>query len=166
MIMEFLEAVHLTELESGLILLVLVLAGGLIYLRCRGVRSTEPRGHSIEFEGLKEWVKESELICETLSKNLQEKRKIAKRLMAQLDGKLAEMNDLLSRIDEKRPLPSEEIKSRDVHSVIVEMAESGCHVSQIARWLKIPEGEVQLVLDLKKFGHREDLQPQASVSRV
>ena len=166
MIMEFLEAVHLTELESGLILLVLVLAGGLIYLRCRGVRSTETRGHSIEFEGLKEWVKESELICETLSKNLQEKRKIAKRLMAQLDGKLAEMNDLLSRIDEKGPLPSEEVKGRDVHSVIVEMAESGCHVSQIARWLKIPEGEVQLVLDLKKFGHREDLQPQTSVSQV
>ena len=164
--MEFLEAIHLTELEFGLILLVLVLAAGLIYSRRKGVRPTEKLGRSIEFEGLKEWVKESELIWETLSKNLQEKRKIAKRLMAQLDGKLAEMNDLLSRIDEKGPLPSEEVKGRDVHSVIVEMAESGCHVSQIARWLRIPEGEVQLVLDLKKFGHREDLQPQTNVSRV
>jgi hypothetical protein len=164
--MNFLDAIHLTNLEFGLILLVIVLSAVLIRSKRTVTPSTEKVGQAINFEGLKEWVKESELICETLSKNLQEKRKIAKRLIAQLDGKIDHMNQLLGKLNEKEPHPSEEGKSKDLYPLIIEMADSGCHVPQIARWLRISEGEVQLVLDLKKFGHREDLQSQVGVSRV
>jgi len=164
--MSFLNAVHLTSLEFGLILLVIVLTAVLIRSKRTVVQSTEKMGQAIDFDGLKEWVKESESICETLSKNLQEKRKIAKRLIAQLDGKIGQMNELLEKLNEKGPPPSEEGKNKDVHPLIIEMADSGCHVSQIARWLKISEGEVQLVLDLKKFGHREDPESQVGISRV
>ena len=164
--MSFLNAVHLTSLEFGLILLVVVLTAVLIRSKRTVGQSTEKVGQAIDFDGLKEWVKESESICETLSKNLQEKRKIAKRLIAQLDGKIEQMNELLNTLNEKEPPPSEEGKSKDVHSLIIDMADSGCHVSQIARWLRVSEGEVQLVLDLKKFGHREDPQPQAGTSQM
>lgn len=164
--MNFLNAIHLTNLEFGLIILVILLAAVLIRSKRTVDQSTEKVGQTIDFEGLKEWVKESESICETFSKNLQEKRKIAKRLIGQLDGKIERMNRLLSKLNEKEPPPPEEGKSKDLHPLIIEMADSGCHVSQIARWLKISEGEVQLVLDLKKFGHREDPQSQVGTSRV
>ena len=157
--MNFLDAIHLTNLEFGLILLVIVLSAVLVRSKRTVTPSTEKVGQAIDFEGLKEWVKESESICETLSKNLQEKRKIAKRLVAQLDGRIEQMNQLLSTINEKAPSPSSEGKSKDLYPLIIEMTDSGCHVPQIACWLRIPEGEVQLVLDLKKFGHREDFQP-------
>ena len=126
----------------------------------------EKKGQTVDFERLKEWVKESESICENLSKNLQEKRKIAKRLMAQLDGKIEQMNQILNKAKEKERPHSEEEKTKDLHALIIEMADSGIHVSQIARWLRIPEGEVQLVLDLKQYGHVEDLQSQTGASGV
>ena len=163
--MDLLNAVHLNILEFGLVGLVFILAVMLIRSKRKVTRSTEKGGQTIDFEGLKEWVKESESICETLSKNLQEKRKIAKRLVVQLDGKIEQMNQLLSKLNEKEPSASEEGKNKDLHPVIIEMADSGCHVSQISRWLRISEGEVQLVLDLKKFGHRENPELQGGPSR-
>jgi hypothetical protein len=157
--------IHLTSLEMGLILLVILFAAMLVLSRRPATRPEKP-GQVIEFEGLKEWVKESESLCETLSKNLQEKRKIGKRLIGQLDTKIEQMNQLLEKLNEKETSPGQEVKSKDLYPVIIEMADSGCHVSQIARWLKISEGEVQLVLDLKKFGRGEDSPSQARASRV
>ena len=164
--MIFPETVHLTNLEFGLILLALVLAAVLICSRRKGIPSAEKVGHAIELGGLKKWVKESEWLCETLSKNLEEKRKIAKSLVAQLDGKIEEMNDLLNKLDKKEPPAPEKGKSKNVHSLITKMVDSGCPVSQIARRLKISEGEVQLVLDLRKFGRRKDLPYQVGGSRM
>jgi hypothetical protein len=164
--MSFLDAVHLTSLEFGLILLVIILATVLIRSKRKVIQPTEQVTQTIDFEGLKEWVKESESICETLTKNLQEKRKIAKRLVTQLDGKIGQMNELLTKVNEKEPSPPEEVKRKDIHPLIIEMADSGCPVSQIARWLRVSEGEVQLILDLKKFGHREDPQSQVGIPRV
>ena len=159
--MSFTEAIHLTPLEFGLILLVIALAVALFLSKRTGAQIRGKDVQTIDFEGLKEWVKESESICETFSKNLQEKRKIAKRLIAQLDEKIDQMNQALNTLKDKERPPSEEARSKDLHPLILEMADSGVHVSQIARWLRIPEGEVQLVLDLRQFGHREDLQPQS-----
>jgi len=163
--MSFLRTIQLTNLEFGLILVALVLVTVLILSRRKEVPSTEKEGYAIEFEGLKEWVKESESICETLSENLEERRRIAKRLVAQLDGKIEEMNDLLNKLDKKEPPAPEKGKSKDVHSLITKMVDSGCPVSQIARRLRISEGEVQLVLDLRKFGRHKDLPYQVGVSR-
>jgi hypothetical protein len=86
-------------------------------------------------------------------------------LIAQLDGKIEQMNQLLNTWNEKEPAASEEGRRNDLHPLIYEMADSGCHVSQISRWLRISEGEVQLVLDLKKFGHRVDAQAQVGPSQ-
>jgi hypothetical protein len=160
------EFIHLTNLELGLIILVLALAGALILSKRTAGQKPEKAGQTIDFEALKEWVKESESICETLSKNLQEKRKIAKRLVAQLDGKIDQMNQLVSTLNEKAPSPPEETKNKDLYPLILEMADSGCQISQIARWLRISEGEVQLVLDLKKFGGHEDPPLEREPSRV
>ena len=164
--MSFLRTIQLTNLEFGLILVALVLVTVLILSRRKEVPSTEKEGYAIEFEGLKEWVKESESICETLSENLEERRRIAKRLVAQLDGKIEEMNELLNKLNKKELPAAQEGKSKDVHSLITKMADYGFPASQIARRLKISEGEVQLVLDLRKFGRRKDLPYQVGASRM
>lgn len=163
--MTFTDSIHLTPLEIGMALLVILLAAMLIRSKRQEAKPADRLGEALAidqsgqrmgFEELKEWVKESESICETLSKNLQEKRRIAKRLIAQLDAKIHQMNQLADKLSEKDIPPAEDATNKDFYPVINEMADSGCQVSQIARWLRISEGEVQLVLDLKKFGHRED----------
>jgi hypothetical protein len=148
--MNVFDTLHLTRLEMGLLLVVIALTAMLIRSKQRP-RSADLLQRAIEFEGLRDWVKEAEAICENLSKNLQEKRKLAKRLMGQLDAKIERMGQLVERANTEESLPREEVKNKELQPVIVEMADSGCPVSQIARWLRIPEGEVQLVLDLKKF---------------
>ena len=163
--MDLTNTLHLTGLEIGLIFLVIALALALV-LSKRASPSTKKEIQSLDMEGLKEWVKESEAICESLSKNLQEKRKIVKRLITQMDGKIDQIHQLLQKVDEAVPIVSDEDKNKGLYPQIVEMANAGCQASQIARWLKVPEGEVQLVLDLKKFGHSEESKGSLGPSRM
>ncbi len=162
--MSSLDVIHFTNLEFGLIVLVLALTVAFILSRRAMTQKPDRVGQTVDFEGFREWVKESESICESLSKNLQEKRKIAKRLIAQLDGKIEQMNQILKRLDEKETLTSDETKSKDLQPLIIEMSDSGCNVSQIARWMRIPEAQVEFVLDLRKFGDAQTREEQPGSS--
>jgi hypothetical protein len=166
LIMGSFDAIQFSNLEFALLILVLALSAALVLSRRASVQKPEKVSQAVSFEGLMEWVKESESVCESLSKNIQEKRKIAKRLIAQLDRKIDEMNQALNKLNEKEPLPSDAGKNKDLQPAIIEMSNSGCDASQIARWLKIPEGQVQLVLDLRKFGDGPDRKPQPGISPV
>ena len=164
--MSSLDVIHFTNLEFGLIVLVLALTVAFIFSRRTVTQKPDRAGQTVDFEGFMEWLKESESICENLSKNLQEKRKIAKRLIAQLDGRIEQMNQILKRLDEKETPASDEATCKDLQPLIIEMSDSGCTVSQIARWMRIPEGQVQLVLDLRKFGDAQTREPQPGNSPV
>jgi len=114
--------------------------------RLAGARPASPRVHSVS-----NWVRESEKICETLSKNLEEKKEIADRLVMQLDEKIQTLQILIGKANQEPHPPTRGDGRRDLHTQIVEMAETGHDLSEIARRLQISKGEVQLALDLKRY---------------
>ena len=103
----------------------------------------EQRQPPLDSDQLKEWVQESEAICQNLSRNLEEKKEITKHLIAQLDERVQSLQAMLKKMNEEDAFPSQE--------KIVEMAEAGCGISDIARQLRLPQGEIQLTLDLQKY---------------
>jgi hypothetical protein len=105
--------------------------------------SVEERQPPLGAGPLNEWVQASESICQDLSRNLEEKKEITKRLIAQLDEKIQSLQAMLKKVDEGDAFPPQE--------KIVEMAEAGCDISDIARQLRLSQGEIQLTLDLQKY---------------
>jgi len=97
----------------------------------------------LESDQLREWAQESEAICQNLSRNLEEKKEITKSLISQLDEKIQSLQAILRKMSEEDAFPSQE--------KILEMAEAGCGISDIARQLRLPQGEIQLTLDLQKY---------------
>jgi hypothetical protein len=100
---------------------------------------------------LRKWAKESENICLSLSQNLEEKKAITKRLMEQLHEKIQSLYLSLEAIEEKRKSIREGEKEADLYGKVVKMVEAGYKFPEIARSLKLPKGEVQLILDLKQY---------------
>jgi len=100
---------------------------------------------------LREWAKESENICLSLSQNLEEKKAITKRLMEQLHEKMQSLYLSLEATEEKRKSLREGQKETDLYGKVVKMVEAGYKFPEIARTLKLPKGEVQLILDLKQY---------------
>jgi len=147
--------IHLTNLELGLIIVIFFLLLTLIQLNRVMVQSVKEGSQSIHFDKLKEWVEESEGLCEHLSKNLQEKKRITKRLIEQLDGKIQNLNQLLDKSNKKESAHSKDGKAKSLYPQILEMANAGCDVSQISRWLSLSQGEVQLILNLKNMADSE-----------
>jgi hypothetical protein len=96
-------------------------------------------------------LKESAWISQDLSKNLEEKKEIIRKLSALLDGKIRNLHHLLGKTaPEENPFPPDSSGS-DRHQLVSEMALSGCGVPDIARRLGFSKEEVQLILDLKKM---------------
>ncbi len=100
--------------------------------------------------GLEKWLTESKSLCETLSRNLDEKKEITRGLVRQLDAKIECFNQSLTRVEEK------EGGIKDLYPQVIDMARKGCDAGQIARWLKLSRGEVQLILDLQSYGEKTD----------
>jgi len=100
---------------------------------------------------LRKWAKESENVCLSFSQNLEEKKAITKRLMEQLDEKIQGLHLSLEAIEEKRKSMREAKKEADLYEKVVEMVEAGYKFPEISRSLKLPMGEVQLILDLKQY---------------
>src|SRR5512136_527391 len=80
--------VNLTNAEMGLICVegtvVLTFLLLMRYIRQGLQRSAGKRPASLHSNSVSDWVRESEKICENLSKNLEEKKEIADRLVMQL----------------------------------------------------------------------------------
>jgi hypothetical protein len=100
--------------------------------------------------GLEGWLAESKSLCETLSRNLEEKKEITRGLVRQLDAKIDGFNESLTRIEER------EGGIKELYPQVVEMAQKGCDAAQIARWFKLSRGEIQLILDLQSYGEKAD----------
>jgi len=150
--MNFLNLLHLTNMEMGLIMIeisvLLSLFIPLIYIRRNLNRWMGRWGPPVESVRIREWAQESETLCRGLSNNLEEKKEIIKRLMAQLDQKIQTLQTMLKKVEEEDPLRH---KVKDPDSRIYEMADGGCDVPDIARRLGLSQGEVQLTLDLKRY---------------
>jgi hypothetical protein len=145
----------LTSLESGLVIaegitLLLLL---LLVFYYKGVTRRVPHEHPSIWtsDQLRRWGKESETLCLDLSKTLEEKKAITKRLLEQLDEKIRSLNSSLEEIEEKRRSIGAGEKEADLRGEVVKMVEAGYKFPEIARTLKVPKGEVQLILDLKQY---------------
>jgi hypothetical protein len=146
---------NLTNIEMGLVLIEgsLLLAFFTLFISMRGmIRRSFNRNHpSLDSNQFREWVRESDAICETLSKNLGEKKEIAHRLLNQLDERIQTLQILLKKIDKEANFLPRDGKGKDLDGQILEMAEAGYNVSDIAQRLHLPSGEVQLKLDLRRY---------------
>ena len=143
--------VNMTNLEMELLAVegTLIAAFFLLWRTLRQSAGRKPAASSSPSLG--EWVQESEGICQTLSKNLDEKREIADRLVMRLDEKIQTLQILMEQMDQASPSSGRREEKKDLHTKILEMAETGFDVSEIARQLRISKGEIQLALDLKRY---------------
>ena len=146
---------NLTSLENGLaiaegITLLILL---LLVFYYKGAMRRAPREHPSTWtsDPLRRWGKETETLCLDLSKTLEEKKVITKRLLEQLDEKIHSLNSSLQEIEGKRRSIGAGEKGADLRGEVVKMVEAGYRFPEIARTLKVPKGEVQLILDLKQY---------------
>lgn len=102
-------------------------------------------------ELLKQWSKESEILSRLLSNNLEERKTLANRLIEELDKKIQSLNLSLEAIEGKRKSIAGGGKEADPYGKVAKMVEAGYKFTEIARKLKLPKGEVQLILDLKQY---------------
>ena len=146
---------NLTSLESGLViaegitLLILLLLIFHFKSVIRRVKKDHPPFWTSE--QLRRWGKESETLCLGLSKALEEKKAITQRLLEKLDEKIRNLHSSLEEIEEKRRSIGAGEKEADLHGKVVKMVEAGYKFPEIVRSLKVPKGEVQLILDLKQY---------------
>ncbi len=136
-------------ITEGMTLILLLL---MFFFFRRTLQKGQSRKPSIwTSDQLIKWARESEILCLSLSKNLEEKKEITKRLMEQLDEKIQSLNSRLAGIEEKKKSNPEGLKEGDPYGKVVKMMEAGYKFPEIARRLKLPKGEVQLILDLNQY---------------
>jgi hypothetical protein len=146
---------NLTSLESGLVIAegitLLILLSLVFYFKgvIRRVKKDHPSFWTSD--QLRRWGRESEALCLDLSKTLEEKKAITQRLLEQLDEKIRSLHSSLEEIEEKRRSIGAGEKEADLHGEVVKMVEAGYQFPEIVRSLKVPKGEVQLILDLKQY---------------
>lgn len=99
---------------------------------------------------IKQWVQESEVLCEKLSQMLQERKEIAHRLIAEFDLKIETLRTLMAEMDRKHPLPETGIPRRPQEEGVVKMAEQGLPFLEIARQTGLSVGEIQFIMNLRK----------------
>jgi len=136
-------------ITEGMTLIILLL---IVFFFGRALRKRRNKKPSVwTSDQLIKWAKESEILCLSLSKNLAEKKEITKRLMEQLDEKLQSLNLRLAGIEEKKKSIPEGVREGDPYGKVVKMVEAGYKFPEIVRSLRLPKGEVQLILDLKQY---------------
>jgi len=99
---------------------------------------------------IRKWVEESEIICEELSKTLEERKDIANRLIEQLDAKIETLRSMMAGMDRKMIPIAEEIPREEREVEVMELAEEGRDFSEIARQTGLSIGEVHLIMNLKR----------------
>jgi lipase chaperone LimK len=148
----------------GLILIeasILVSLAIIVLLIRRALRSTaskrkkgaskEQKSLYAKIDKLNELLKESESLSQDLSKNLAEKKEIVQTLLGTLDEKIRILMQVLEKIDQKDSILTSDTKGQEGGGEVVELAQSGCAVPDIAKRLGLSKEEVQLILDLRKI---------------
>lgn len=136
-------------ITEGMTLIILLL---IVFFFGRALRKGRNKKPSVwTSDQLIKWAKESEILCLSLSKNLEEKKELTQRLMEQLDEKIQSLNLRLEGTEERREFTPEGLKETDLYGKVVKMVEAGYKFPEIVRRLKLPKGEVQLILDLKQY---------------
>jgi hypothetical protein len=154
---------NFTNFEVGLILvegsIFLSFLATLLFLR----RRTNPawmkrvkgpdngKNLPVDLSRFQELLRETELLSQDLSKNLEEKREITRRLLETLDIKMIYLESLIHQVKEKEKMKPMLVGEEENRESILEMALSGCGVADIAKRLGRSKEEIQLILDVSKL---------------
>lgn len=145
---------NLTGMEAGMILLGVSLLVSIlimvVYFRrlfafLRGAGQLPKNCNQIN-----EWVVESDIAFEKLSKTLEERKEIAKELIAQLDAKIEKLRSMTMALDREMVPVAEEVSGQGLEWEVMKMAEEGRGCSEIARQTGLSIGEIQLIIHLKR----------------
>jgi hypothetical protein len=115
------------------------------------VASKEQKNLYAKIDKLSDLLKESESLSQDLSENLVEKREIVQTLLNTLDEKIQVLEQVLEKIDRKEPVLTVDGKGQEGGGEVMELAQAGCAVPDIAKRLGLSKEEVQLILDLRKI---------------
>jgi predicted transcriptional regulator len=154
----------LTDIGLGLVLIegtVLISLVIIILIIKRTLRSTsskrgrvaskEKKSLYAKIDKLSDLLKESESLSQDLSKNLTEKREIVQTLLSTLDEKILTLEQVLEKIERREPVLNSGANGQEGGGEVLELAQAGCAVPDIAKRLGLSKEEVQLILDLRKI---------------
>lgn len=148
----------LFAVQIGLDLLLI----GLFVYMIKQVRRPSQRGvagNTVEMtSAVTSVLEEAKAVAAQFDRQLKEKREIIGRLSEQLDNRIINLNLLLKQSDPGRggaeeaegPQKGQRPNSYDLQQEILSLSEKGLPATEIAETLGIVQGEVNLVLDLKK----------------
>jgi len=154
---------NLTNFEIGLILvegsILVSFLFTFLYLRKRvnpgwAKRVKNPgggKGAPIDLGRFQELLRETELLSRELSKNLEEKKEITRRLLERLDMKMIHLETLMRQVKENEKAQARPAREEENPGSILELSRAGCEVSDIARRLSRSKEEIQLVLDVTRL---------------
>lgn len=151
---------NLTDLEIGLILVegsILISFGILLlYVRkrmnpafSRRIRKGSPKSSTApwNWDHLQTLLKEAESISQSLSRNIEEKKEIARRLLEALDSRMDRLQKNVNGFPQGKNSVLEKRVSSDP---VLMMAADGWAVADMSRRLGRSREEIQLILDLQK----------------
>jgi hypothetical protein len=154
---------NLTGLETLLIVAqaCLLLSCLLIFLSLRkrispgwARRTRNPGGRNhlpVDLARFQELLRETEALSRELSRNLEEKKEITRRLLERLDGKTAHLETLMRQALAKENSRPQQAPEEENPGSILELSRAGFGVPDIARRLGRSKEEIQLVLDVTQL---------------
>jgi len=152
--MSFIELKSLLLAQIG-IDIIIVVAFILLIRRLKSSHKTKSFDKVVKiFERL---LTNADKIAGQFKEQLEEKHLLIRRLNEQLDKRIISLNVLLNRADillsrrrRKVGINEKPVSLDSQQTEIIGLAKEGHQADEIATLLSIPEGEVKLVLDLKK----------------
>ena len=138
---------------ASLVIIILIIKRTLRSTSSRRARATSREQKSLyaKMDKLSDLLKESESLSQDLSKNLTEKREIVQTLLNTLDEKILALEQVLEKIERKEPVLNSGENGQEGGGEVLELAQAGCAIPDIAKRLGLSKEEVQLILDLRKI---------------
>jgi hypothetical protein len=138
------------------IFLDLMLALLVIILLARKPKTVNPAAYEELTTSLEKIITETRQLASDFERNLQERHKLIKQITSQLDSRLNEAKSVCTQLEtlqhsaEQMARP-EPLKRNADQQEVLRLARKGLEAEAIARQLRKPVGEVELILKLNKL---------------
>ena len=152
--MSFIDLKFLILAQIGIDIIIIVV---FIFLIRRLMSSPKNKSFDKAVKIFEPLLTNADKIAGQFKEQLEEKHILIRRLNEQLDKRIISLNVLLNRADvllsqhrEQSDVNNKPVSPDSQQTEIIGLAKKGRRAKEIATLLSIPEGEVKLVLDLKK----------------
>jgi hypothetical protein len=147
---------HANIMTSMQIFLDLLLALLVVALLARRPKRANTSGHGELTTSLERIIKDTKQLASDFEINLQERHRLIQQITSQLDSRLEEARSVCSQLETlqqsaERTLRQEPAKRNVDHQEVLRLARKGLDAETVARQLRKPVGEVELILKLNKL---------------